>query len=250
MTAVFEVENGESRNDFQRRGYNSHKYNSHFYPGEEPVKGIHLPLIHNTALTYPNCDLNWKPSVRWVPSPTYSDAPLPHIKDSKFPDRIRLQRSYPRRVLAAGAEWSFYPNLGLPFTYHTGKRCVIEGVHQSSQMSSRVQALPTCLGRKKKVSDPRNGIPEAQPGDKSFPTVEYSPDFHKFGSTLPVVKFRESFKVKADTFIPLQKLPKTPSVPYKVRIQKKSVEEEMRDVKELNSWKPAQRSFLFDLPGN
>ncbi|XP_018427893.1 PREDICTED: spermatogenesis-associated serine-rich protein 1 [Nanorana parkeri] len=228
----------------------SHQYDSHSHPEEEHGKGICLPVIHNAAFTYPNCDLDWKPSVRWLPSPRYSDAPLPHIKDNKFPDRIRLQRSYPRRGLAGGAEWSFYPNFGLPFTYHTGKRCVIDGVHQSSQASSRVQVLPTCLGRKKKVYDLRNGIPEAQPGDKPFYTVEYSLDFHKFGATVPVVNFRESYKVKADTFIPLQRLPKMPCVPYKVRVQKKSVEEELRDVKELNSWKPAQRSFLFDLPIN
>ncbi|XP_072266461.1 spermatogenesis-associated serine-rich protein 1 [Pyxicephalus adspersus] len=226
------------------------QYDNHYHPEEINGNGIYLPLIPNAALVYPNCDLDWKPSVRWLPSPRYSDAPLPHIKENKFPDRIRLQRSYPGRNLAGGAEWSFYPNFGLSFTYHTGKRCIIDGVHQSSQMSSRLQALPTCLGRKKKVSDPRNGIPEAHPGDKPFHTVEYSTDFHKFGSTVPVVNFRESYKVKADTFIPLQKLPKTPCVPYKVKVQKKSLAEEIRDVKELNSWKPAKRSFLFNLASN
>ncbi|XP_073481384.1 spermatogenesis-associated serine-rich protein 1 [Aquarana catesbeiana] len=228
----------------------SQKDDGEGHPKEKPGKGISLPLIRNTALSYPNCDLDWKPSVRWLPSPRYSDAPLPHIKENKFPDRIRLQRSYPRSGLAAGAEWSFYPNLGFPFTYHNGKRCIIDGVHQSNQMSSRVQSLPSCLGRKKKVCDLRNGIPEAQPGDKPFHTVEYSPDFHKFGSTMPVVNFRESFKVKADTFIPLQNMPKSPSVPYKVRVQKKSLEEEMRNVKELNSWKPAKRNFPLDVPSN
>lgn len=35
----------------------------------------------------------------------------------------------------------------------------------------------------------RNGIGMAAPGDKSYQVVEYSPDFHKYGSTLPVVNF-------------------------------------------------------------
>ncbi|XP_068135172.1 spermatogenesis-associated serine-rich protein 1 [Hyperolius riggenbachi] len=217
---------------------------------EKHDKGFSLPLIHVSAPAYPNCDLDWKPSVRWLPSPRYSDAPLPHIKVSKFPDGNRLQRSYPRGGLAAGAEWSFYPSYGSPFTYHMGKRCIIEGVHRSSLLSEHIQALPTCLGRKKRVFDPRNGIPAVQPGDKPFHTVEYSKDFHKFGSTLPVVNFRESFQVKADTFIPLEKLPTSPSVPYRVKNLKNSLDEERRVVKELNSWRPAQRSFLADVPGN
>ncbi|KAM9316396.1 spermatogenesis-associated serine-rich protein 1 [Gastrophryne carolinensis] len=197
-----------------------------------------------------SCDLDWKPSARWLPSPRYSDAPLPHIKDNKFPDQIRLQRYYPRSSLCLAAEWSFYPNFGLPFTYHTGKRCYINNVHQSSQVSAQEQILPLCLGRKKKVSDSRNGILQSHPGDKPFRTVEYSPDFYKFGSTLPFVNFRESYKVKADTFIPLQELPKARSFPYRIKILRKSLEEEKKVVEELNSWKPAQRSFLFDLPLN
>ena len=39
------------------------------------------------------------------------------------------------------------------------------------------------------VADKRNGIPMTSPGDKSYRTVEYSPDFYKLGSTLPVVNF-------------------------------------------------------------
>ena len=39
------------------------------------------------------------------------------------------------------------------------------------------------------VIDQRNGLPQASPGDKSYQAVEYSPSFHKSGSTLPVVNF-------------------------------------------------------------
>ncbi|KAG8580036.1 hypothetical protein GDO81_007100, partial [Engystomops pustulosus] len=209
----------------------------------EQDKRTFFPVIDHKVPIHPNCDLDWKPCIRWLPSPRYSEAPLPHIKDAKFPDGIRLQRSYPRSSLRLGSEWSFYPNFGCPFTYHVGKRCIIDGVHKSSHTDSHVHTLPLSTGRKKKVFDPRNGIPAIHPGDKPFRTVEYSHDFHKLGSTLPVVNFRESYKVTADTFIPLQKLPKRPGVPYKVKIHSQNLEAEKKDVEELNRWKPARRSF-------
>ena len=35
----------------------------------------------------------------------------------------------------------------------------------------------------------RNGLPEASRGDKSYQSPEYSSDFHKHGSTLPIPNF-------------------------------------------------------------
>ena len=37
--------------------------------------------------------------------------------------------------------------------------------------------------------DKRNGIGEASPGDKNYQVPEYSPGFHKLGSSLPIVEF-------------------------------------------------------------
>lgn len=37
--------------------------------------------------------------------------------------------------------------------------------------------------------DRRNGIPYASEGDKSYQAVEYSPNFHKAGSSLPSPQF-------------------------------------------------------------
>ncbi|XP_063296900.1 spermatogenesis-associated serine-rich protein 1 [Pelobates fuscus] len=220
-----------------------------FYdPDEEYAKRISLPPIKYIMSTHPNCDLNWKPTARWLPSPRYSDAPFPHIKDCKFPESIKLLRSYPRSKSGIHPEWTFYPTLGFPFTYHDGKRCTFQGIHFSNRASEDRQILPACLGRKKKVIDPRNGIPEANPGDKPFHTPEYSNDFHKFGSTRPLVNFKSSYKVKADTFIPLLKMPQTPCVPYRIKAQHQIKKEEKREVEELNDWKPSTRSFHFDIP--
>lgn len=240
----------ENCNNLLHHGCNYKQLEWHSDPEEGQGKRSFFPVIDYSVPTYANCDLDWKPCVRWLPSPRYSEDPLPHIKDLKFPEQIRLQRTCPRSSLDVGAEWSFYPNFGCPFTYHVGKRCITGGVHNRSQVGSHVHTLPMSTGIKKKVSDPRNRIPEAHPGDKPFHTVEYSPDFHKLGSTMPVVNFRESYKVKADTFIPLQSLPRRPGIPYKAKIHMQNLEEEKRGVEELNRWKPAQRSFLFELPGN
>ncbi|KAE8605271.1 hypothetical protein XENTR_v10015047 [Xenopus tropicalis] len=178
--------------------------------------GVALPSINYPVPSYPNSDLDWKPSARWLPSPRYSDAPFPHIKDMKFPDRIRLMRQGPSPG-DMGSEWSFYPTSGLPFTYHLGKRCAFEGRHLGNRASLDVQQLDTCFGKKKKVRDPRNGIPFSNPGDKPFHSPEYSPSFHKFGSTRPLISFRDSYRVRADTFIPLQKMPPNPR--YVLNIQ-------------------------------
>ncbi|XP_056419834.1 spermatogenesis-associated serine-rich protein 1 [Hyla sarda] len=240
----------ENCNNVLHHGCHFKENECHSNIEEEQEKISFFPIIHHNVQTYPNCDLDWKPCVRWLPSPRYSEAPLPHIKDAQFPEYIRIQRSYPGSSLNDGAEWSFYPNFGCDFTYHTGKRCIIGGVHRGSRVGTHVHTLPKSTGIKKKVFDPRNGIPEAHPGDKPYHTVEYSAGFHRLGSTLPVVNFRESFKVKADTFIPLQKLPKKPGIPYKAKIHMQNLEEEKRDVEELNRWKPAQRSFLFEFPVN
>ncbi|KAG8445739.1 hypothetical protein GDO86_010502 [Hymenochirus boettgeri] len=154
------------------------------------------------------------------------------------------------RASDEGAEWSFYPTSGKPFTYHFGKRCLFSGTHLGNQTSLDVQTLQTVCGKKKTVFDPRNGIPIAKPGDNPFHIPEYSPSFHKFGSTRPVMNFREPYRVKADTFIPLQKIPLKPGIPYNLKEKQQIREEERKEVKQLTTWKPSQRSFGVDVPSN
>ncbi|XP_077149188.1 spermatogenesis-associated serine-rich protein 1 isoform X2 [Ranitomeya variabilis] len=139
----------ENCNNLLHHGCWNSRYECPFNP-EVQEKTSFLPNIPYKLPTYPNCDLDWKPCIRWLPSPRYSEAPLPHIKDAKFPESIRLQRSYPRSSLEAGSEWSFYPNFGCPTTYHVGKRCIIGGVHKSSQVGSHDHTLPMSNGRRKK----------------------------------------------------------------------------------------------------
>jgi hypothetical protein len=114
------------------------------------------------------------------------------------------------------------------------------------------------IGHKKKVRDVRNGVRKRSEGDKNYRRVEQSPDFHKFGSTLPVVDFGLEKKRHGHekTFVPM-KNEKHPIIDENEfaeneyeRQEKKIIEE----VAQLDRWKPAERvtsAFkVFDLDPN
>ncbi|ROL43422.1 hypothetical protein DPX16_17243 [Anabarilius grahami] len=125
------------------------------------------PHIRHIEPVLTECDLDWKSHLRWIPEPRYSDAPFPHIKDIKFPDERKLMRSFPhseiifqnlyiyRHVhleanMMSESEWSFYPNFGQPKTYHTGKRCFMDGInHTRSMRCISENSLESSIGRKK-----------------------------------------------------------------------------------------------------
>jgi len=71
------------------------------------------------------------------------------------------------------------------------------------------------------VFENRNGIPIASLGDKSYQAPEYSLDFHKQGSTRPVINFGGSLKCVPDTFVPLQDLPLKPRLTFEEKQKKK-----------------------------
>uniref|UniRef100_A0A8D0H1I1 Uncharacterized protein n=1 Tax=Sphenodon punctatus TaxID=8508 RepID=A0A8D0H1I1_SPHPU len=108
-------------------------------------------------------------------------------------------------------EWTFYPRFGQLHTYHIGKRCIIDGVWLQNKTTTSERTVETCMGRKKCEIDSRNGILMVTPCDNPYACPEQSTDFHKLGSTRPVVNFGSAtYKKKPDTFIPLQRLPQVP----------------------------------------
>lgn len=53
--------------------------------------------------------------------------------------------------MTSWTEWSFYPNLGQPKIYHTGKRCFIDNMnHPRSTRCISENSLESSIGRKKK----------------------------------------------------------------------------------------------------
>ncbi len=116
----------------------------------------------------------------------------------------------------------------------------------------------TQIGHKKKVRDVRNGLKKQSEGDKNYRIVEQSPDFHKFGTTLPIVNFGLEKKRHghAKTFVPMknEKIPVTDQHEFAEKAWKREQEDIIRDVVRLDQWKPAQRvtsAFkVFDLDPN
>lgn len=111
-------------------------------------------------------------------------------------------------------------------------------------------SLRMSVGAKKQVFEKRNGIPVASLGDKSHQVPEYSLDFHKQGSTRPVINFGGSLKCVPDTFVPLQDLPLKPRLSFEDKQKKKLKREEIEQVKNLDHWQPAELlSPVLQLPG-
>jgi len=75
-------------------------------------------------------------------------------------------------------------------------------------------------------------------GDKSYHSVEYSPEFHKNGTSLPLVLFGKQEKQLAPLFVP-HVPPRPLSVSYGKKEQQRQLAEDARTVECLESWRPA-----------
>ncbi|XP_062813304.1 spermatogenesis-associated serine-rich protein 1 isoform X1 [Anolis carolinensis] len=154
---------------------------------------------------------------------------------------VKHPSSSPQENVNSSLEWTFYPTSG-NITYYTGKKCIFDGIYMRNKTTSTEKTLEMCTGRKKFVDEiaSRNGIPLVTPGDHPYATPEQSPDFHKTGSTRSPVYFGSAvYKKKSDTFIPLQRLPETPSVPFRIKEKQQELEREKAEVRNLDYWKPA-----------
>ncbi|XP_005389877.2 PREDICTED: spermatogenesis-associated serine-rich protein 1 isoform X2 [Chinchilla lanigera] len=149
---------------------------------------------------------------------------------------VRLQTKDGQRP-----EWTFYPRFSSNIhTYHVGKQCFFNGVFLGNRRSVSEWTVDKRLGRKRYDIDPRNGIPKSAPGDNPYMSPEQSKGFYHAGSTLPPVNFSlVPYQKKFDTFIPLEPLPTTPSLPFWVKEKANHLKNEIREVEELDNWQPA-----------
>ena len=70
-----------------------------------------------------------------------------------------------------------------------GKQTIFDNQHKASATSQTELTENMIFGNRKIPDCLRNGISEASPGDKPYQAAEYSPGFHKLGSTRPIVNF-------------------------------------------------------------
>jgi len=177
---------------------------------------------------YTECGLDWKSRLRRIPSPHNVEV-VPEI----WPEEWKPLRSFPWKSCRTEAEWALYPE-GPDSTLRSNWG----GIHKASEKSNVEIDHKTLYGMNRKVVDKRNGISMAAPGDKSYQAVEYSPSFHKLGSTLPVVNFGGT-QIREETFVPLHPLPSVPSESYTEKERRRQHFSEMREVEQLEKWRPA-----------
>lgn len=215
------LHNGETSQDEKPR---ARRYIPHGYGGDEDFK----PHPHFIKPKYTECGLDWKSRIRPIPSP-HNDENKPEI----WPEPWKYIRAFPWKSLRSETEWRLYPE-GPDSTL----RSRWGGMHKATQPSNTEIDHTTLYGKNRKVVDKRNGICTAAPGDKSYQAVEYSPDFHKYGSTLPLVNFGGK-QLTAETFVPLQPLPSIPSESYTEKERARQQIHEMKEVQQLERWRPA-----------
>ncbi|XP_076445633.1 spermatogenesis-associated serine-rich protein 1-like [Babylonia areolata] len=176
---------------------------------------------------------DWSSRLRYIPDPENPDYPAAEI----WPNNWRSMRPYPWTYKRSDNEWLLDPGLT-----KVGLRCMFSGEHKATATSEN-EITHTMLfgkGRSEAIMDKRNEIPEASPGDKSYQAPEYSPSFHKLGSTLPVTRYGPARPVRSpDTFIPLTPLTNRLRETFKERDNSRQLQQEIDEVRRLEAWKPA-----------
>ncbi|XP_071800558.1 spermatogenesis-associated serine-rich protein 1-like [Asterias amurensis] len=227
----------ERRHFAEKRGYDKATVRGRqFIPHGEGSQPTWNPHPHCLQVKYSDKGLDWSSRVRYIPAPT---DPEPR-EDFKLPSL----RCYQGALFQTQTEWSFYPE-----GFHIGKRCQFppdalpqDKNHPASTTSSKEITHSIMLGKNRKLPstfERRGYIPAAASGDKSYQAVEYSPQFHNFGSTRPIVNFGGDVRKKHDTFVPLQDLPSYPSERFSIKERRRKYREELNSVQQLDVWEPA-----------
>ncbi|XP_062611132.1 spermatogenesis-associated serine-rich protein 1-like isoform X1 [Saccostrea cucullata] len=171
-----------------------------------------MPHNQNINIRYTENGPDWKSKLKYIPDPENPKYPAAEI----FENNWKAMRPYPYTYMRTRNEWLLDPGLT-----KVGLRCNFGGVHKATNTSSDeiTHRMLFGRGRNETIIDKRNGIPYASEGDKSYQAVEYSPSFHKAGSSLPSPQF-------GDTFRDMER--------------RRQMSEEIDSVRGLESWEPAK----------
>lgn len=217
------LSNTETNQKYQPRG---RRYIPHGYGDDYEFH----PHPQHIDPAYTECGPDWKSRLRWIPSPHNPDYPA----EENWPEPWKPMRTYPWMSRRTGQEWVLYPE-GNDATL----RSTWDGVHKATEVTDKEITHSMLFGKGKMVVDKRNGIPMAAAGDKSYQAVEYSPQFYKYGSTLPVVNFGGTLTFRPDTFVPLSELPPVQRENFTIKERRRKQQEEVEAVKYLDRWRPA-----------
>ncbi|CAH8429703.1 unnamed protein product [Schistosoma rodhaini] len=141
---------------------------------------------HNLALNpiYTDYGLDWSSKLRYIEA--YKDED--RRDENIWPEHSSHLRTFPKlKCHGMSPEWSIYTN-----GYATGKKCLFDGIHQRSVYCTSEYILRDGFTHKRRrdTIEQHNSIFKSmKPGDKSYGSVEYSPNFYKINSSVPKVRF-------------------------------------------------------------
>ncbi|XP_076805814.1 spermatogenesis-associated serine-rich protein 1-like [Clavelina lepadiformis] len=194
---------------------------------------VYKPHTEHIDVAYTQCGPDWSSRLRWLPSPKPAKG---KPKDNMFQPPMKSIRHFPaHQNRSSKKEYTFYPPHGMPLVFGKGKVTKFHDVHKASQVSRFEITDSMRFGNHSKVPDPRNGILEASPGDKPYQAVEYSINFHKHGSTRPMVNFGCLLKPVMDPVV----IAKARTKPYTIKEAERQHLVDVNSVKELDNWRPA-----------
>ncbi|XP_018648960.1 putative nad dependent epimerase/dehydratase [Schistosoma mansoni] len=128
--------------------------------------------------------LDWSSKLRYIEA--YKDED--RRDENIWPEHSSHLRTFPKlKCHGMSPEWSIYTN-----GYATGKKCLFDGIHQRSVYCTSEYILRDGFTHKRRrdTIEQHNSIFKSmKPGDKSYGSVEYSPNFYKINSSVPKVRF-------------------------------------------------------------
>jgi hypothetical protein len=152
-------------------------------------------------------------------------------------------RPYPQNWQRSKDEWLYFNDE--PMDHPSSKRNFFDNTYfRSLEDLGDENVYLKNIGRKRKVDDVRNGLQKRSEGDKSYLRAELSPDFYKFGSTLPAVNFGR-LKTRhgpTKTFVPMknEKIPIVDENDFEEKELQRKHDELIDEVIQLDNWKPAE----------
>lgn len=152
-------------------------------------------------------------------------------------------RPYPQNWQRTKNEWLYFSDEHMD--NRSSKRNFFADIHfRSLEDLGDGDIHMAQIGRKAQVFDIRNGLNKRSEGDKNYRRVELSPDFHKFGSTLPAVDFGRIKKRHGPekTYVPMKNeiIPIVDENDFAEKERKHEYDELVNEVIQLEQWKPAE----------
>jgi hypothetical protein len=166
-------------------------------------------------------------------------------------------RPYPQNWQRSKNDYVYFGDESLD--HRSSKRNYFADIHfRSLEDLGDDNVYMSQIGHKRQVPNIRNGLNKKSEGDKSYRTAEFSPDFHKFGSTLPPIDFGRAKKRHghAKTFVPMQneRIPIVDENDFEEKERQHENDQIVTEVIQLDTWKPAKSissAFkVFDLDPN